>query len=89
MESILWLLLFVGGILALAYKRAGLVTVTVSLGVAGMPIDDSGEEAAWIEAADQALYSAKGAGRNRVHVYERSGCKPGTGGVADGVRLAG
>lgn len=34
MESVLWLLLFVGGVLTLAYRRVGLVTATLSIGVA-------------------------------------------------------
>jgi diguanylate cyclase (GGDEF)-like protein len=41
--------------------------VTVSFGVAGIPTHAS-DEAALIEAADNALYMAKGSGRNRVCV---------------------
>lgn len=42
--------------------------VTVSIGVATMPLHASTDEAL-MEAADQALYASKHAGRNRVTVY--------------------
>lgn len=42
--------------------------VTFSAGIA--PYRDGIERHAWIEAADRALYAAKEAGRNRVHVAE-------------------
>jgi diguanylate cyclase (GGDEF)-like protein len=48
--------------------QASLIPVTVSLGVAGVPHVDVNEAAALIAAADEALYKAKKAGRNRVHV---------------------
>jgi diguanylate cyclase (GGDEF)-like protein len=71
---------------ARTFRKYPDIQATVSLGVAGEPLDDSGEPGAWLEAADHALYSAKEHGRNRVHVYSRSGCTPGTG---DAMRMAG
>lgn len=44
---------------------AGTVSITVSLGVAGVP-ESAGDEAALVEEADRALYAAKAKGRNRV-----------------------
>lgn len=52
--------------------------VTASIGIAVLPHDASTVEAL-IRAADRALYSAKGAGRNRVAVFEPGGAE-----VADG-----
>jgi diguanylate cyclase (GGDEF)-like protein len=47
-----------------------LLGVTASLGVALFP-DSSTEPAALLRAADQALYEAKGRGRNQVRVFSR------------------
>ena len=43
--------------------------VTASLGVASLP-EDCGDADTLIRAADRALYSAKGRGRNRVQLFE-------------------
>jgi diguanylate cyclase (GGDEF)-like protein/PAS domain S-box-containing protein len=48
--------------------KADQVTVTLSAGVACFP-DDGGDGEAILRAADQALYQAKGGGRNRVMVF--------------------
>jgi diguanylate cyclase (GGDEF)-like protein len=50
--------------------------VTVSAGVAGLD-DPSCDPAQVFELADQALYRAKAAGRNRVEVYRAAGEEPG------------
>ena len=51
----------------------GPVSITVSAGVATFPINDRIQEAEHlVAAADNALYRAKAAGRNRTHVDERS-----------------
>ncbi len=51
-------------------ERGQALTVTVSIGVAGIPDDaDSGESL--VAAADSALYSAKRAGRNCVRAFGR------------------
>jgi diguanylate cyclase (GGDEF)-like protein len=46
--------------------QAGLVPSTISLGLAGWPVGEALDSA--LARADKALYSAKGAGRNRVVV---------------------
>lgn len=47
-------------------------TITVSAGVAVLP-DDGGDSVTLFRAADRALYAAKRAGRNRVHVAAEAG----------------
>ena len=58
-------------IAALAFRTDGdeAFSVTVSVGIAGVkPAGDSVSE--WLSRADEALYRAKAAGRNRVELYE-------------------
>jgi diguanylate cyclase (GGDEF)-like protein len=54
--------------LELQYGDKPLGPVTVSLGVAAFP-DHAKESAELLRHADEALYEAKGAGRNRVVAY--------------------
>ena len=54
--------------LELRYDDRPLGPVTVSLGVAAFP-DHAQEAEALLRCADEALYNAKGAGRNRVLGY--------------------
>jgi diguanylate cyclase (GGDEF)-like protein len=56
--------------------------LTVSVGVATATLDSYGSPEALIAAADQALYGAKGSGRNRVHV-----CSTGSKAAADSESL--
>jgi diguanylate cyclase (GGDEF)-like protein len=48
--------------------ETSLIPVTVSLGVSGLPHNEAPEPQALISAADEALYSAKRGGRNRVEL---------------------
>ncbi|MFC4101986.1 diguanylate cyclase [Paenibacillus xanthanilyticus] len=52
--------------LAVPNERAAAGIVTVSIGTAIWPAEEIGESAFLIDTADQALYAAKAAGRNRV-----------------------
>jgi two-component system, cell cycle response regulator len=52
------------------------IAVTVSLGVAGFPDVDAEQPAQLISAADEALYEAKRAGRNRVVVWSLTAGQP-------------
>lgn len=47
----------------------GPIRLTLSIGVASLPVEDDQDEADLIRRADQALYEAKRLGRNRVLVY--------------------
>ena len=56
-----------------AFEHEGAtIPVTVSIGVAGYPGVDTDKSAALIAAADEALYAAKRAGRNRVIGHGRT-----------------
>jgi diguanylate cyclase (GGDEF)-like protein len=44
------------------------IGVTVSIGAASYPEDDVDSYDGLVAAADRALYAAKGAGRDRVHI---------------------
>jgi diguanylate cyclase (GGDEF)-like protein len=50
--------------------EGAIIKITVSIGVAGLPMADAGEPLELMAAADDALYAAKKGGRNRV-------CTPG------------
>lgn len=55
------------------------IRATGSFGVTTSGVSNLNDPTAWVEAADRALYSAKDAGRNRVHVYNPrldAGCAP-------------
>src|SRR5215831_7423892 len=45
------------------------IPVTISLGIAAVPESGVGDHAAFLAAADKALYEAKRSGRNRVCIY--------------------
>lgn len=47
------------------------VRLTISIGVAGLPLDPEQDEFELIRRADRALYEAKRTGRNRVCLFER------------------
>jgi diguanylate cyclase (GGDEF)-like protein len=52
---------------------SGEIHVTVSIGLAGLPMVSIDSAARLIESADHALYRAKSQGRNRVVCYEPAG----------------
>lgn len=47
------------------------VRITISIGVASLPVEDDQDEFVLIRRADQALYEAKRTGRNRVTVFTK------------------
>jgi diguanylate cyclase (GGDEF)-like protein len=51
----------------------GLITVTVSVGIAATSEGDQDKVNVWIKRADQALYKAKQSGRNQVKVWNPEG----------------
>ena len=51
----------------------GLITVTVSVGIAATSEGDQDKVNVWIKRADQALYEAKQSGRNQVKVWNPEG----------------
>jgi diguanylate cyclase (GGDEF)-like protein len=65
------------------HTEAGPVPVTISVGVTALTPDDSSDVDAVLARADQCLYRAKQAGRNRV-VHDNQG--PATRGIAQGGR---
>lgn len=58
--------------------------ITASFGVTTVGLNNERHLQAWVEAADKALYAAKQAGRDRVHIFE-----PDTGECPPTTRMAG
>jgi two-component system, cell cycle response regulator len=54
----------------LRWPRYPDMSVTGSFGITTCGINSSRQSSDWIEAADRALYSAKSAGRDRVHLFD-------------------
>jgi diguanylate cyclase (GGDEF)-like protein len=52
------------------------VRITISVGVASLPVEEDQDEIELIGRADQALYEAKRTGRNRVTVYRKPAASP-------------
>lgn len=46
------------------------IRITVSFGLTVSGLDARNEPAAWVEAADQAMYESKSSGRNRITIHE-------------------
>ncbi|RMH28863.1 MAG: diguanylate cyclase [Planctomycetota bacterium] len=58
------------GLEALRWPRHPERRVTGSFGICDAPAGDAGSPAAWLQSADDALYQAKRAGRNRVVIFD-------------------
>lgn len=74
--------------LGIAHPASPFETVTVSIGVAALDRASGMSIERWIGAADEALYAAKSAGRNRVSVAPAEDC-PGAGAVGGHRQAAG